>query len=53
METSDAVQKSEHLRRENERMKILTADLASQVGEYYPINSLILQFVSTQSNLYL
>lgn len=35
METSDAVQKSEHLRRENERMKILTADLASQVGEYY------------------
>ena len=35
METSDAVQKSEHLRRENERMKILTTDLASQVGEYY------------------
>ncbi|XP_046856770.1 nucleoprotein TPR-like isoform X3 [Xenia sp. Carnegie-2017] len=31
METSEAVQKSEHLRRENERMKILTADLASQV----------------------
>ncbi|XP_028412966.1 nucleoprotein TPR-like isoform X2 [Dendronephthya gigantea] len=31
METSEAVQKSEHLRRENERMKVLTADLASQV----------------------
>ena len=34
METSEAVQKSEHLRRENERMKILTADLASQVWEF-------------------
>jgi hypothetical protein len=31
METSEAVQKSELSRRENERMKILTADLASQV----------------------
>ena len=35
METSEAVQKSEHLRRENERMKILTADLASQVWEIW------------------
>ena len=34
METSEAVQKSEHLRRENKRMKILAADLASQVREY-------------------
>ena len=35
MEISGAVQKSEHLKRENERMKILTADLASQVREHH------------------